>query len=404
MRAIVITGAGTAFSSGHDLKELTAHRNDPDRGRAFFAKTMAACSDMMLTIVRSPKPVIAAVNGIATAAGCQLVASCDLAVASQDARFATPGVNIGLFCSTPMVALSRNVSRKAAMEMLLLGEMVGAEDAKSLGLVNRVVPPDRVVNEAVELGRQIALKPKRTLKIGKEAFYRQLEMPLEDAYAYACQGHGREHARRRGRGRHRRLHRQARSPTGRAERFAQTPPCPHFMPMNHEAYSDAYIRDILRADRTIAMVGASPNSSRPSYFAMKYLKQKGFTVIPVNPGQAGKEILGERVYASLADIKQPVDIVDIFRSSDAALGVTREAIRIGAKVVWMQLGVRNDEAARLAEDAGLKVVMNRCPKIEYGRLSGELGWAGVNSRMLSSRRPLLGPKGVQHRVLKAAGD
>ena len=185
VRAIVITGAGTAFSSGHDLKELTAHRNDPDRGRAFFAKTMAACSDMMLTIVRSPKPVIAAVNGIATAAGCQLVASCDLAVASEDARFATPGVNIGLFCSTPMVALSRNVSRKAAMEMLLLGEMVGAENAKSLGLVNRVVPPDRVVNEAVELGREIALKPKRTLKIGKEAFYRQLEMPLEDAYAYA---------------------------------------------------------------------------------------------------------------------------------------------------------------------------------------------------------------------------
>jgi enoyl-CoA hydratase/carnithine racemase len=185
VRAIVITGAGSAFSSGHDLKELTAHRNDRDRGRAFFAKTMAACSDMMMTLVRSPKPVIAAVNGIATAAGCQLVASCDLAVASQDARFATPGVNIGLFCSTPMVALSRNVSRKAAMEMLLLGEMVGADDAKSLGLVNRVVEADRVVNEAVELGRQIALKPKRTLKIGKEAFYRQLEMPLDEAYAYA---------------------------------------------------------------------------------------------------------------------------------------------------------------------------------------------------------------------------
>jgi enoyl-CoA hydratase/carnithine racemase len=185
VRAIVISGAGSAFSSGHDLKELTAHRNDRDRGRAFFAKTMTACSDMMLTIVRSPKPVIAAVNGVATAAGCQLVASTDLAVASRDARFATPGVNIGLFCSTPMVALSRNVSRKAAMEMLLLGEMVSADDAKALGLVNRVVEPDRVVNEAVELGRQIALKPKRTLKIGKEAFYRQLDMPLEEAYAYA---------------------------------------------------------------------------------------------------------------------------------------------------------------------------------------------------------------------------
>jgi enoyl-CoA hydratase/carnithine racemase len=185
IRAIVITGAGSAFSSGHDLKELTAHRNDPDRGRSFFAKALSACSDMMLAIVRCPKPVIAAVNGTATAAGCQLVASCDLAVASHDARFATPGVNIGLFCSTPMVALSRNVSRKAAMEMLLLGEMVSAEDAKSLGLVNRVVASDRVVNAAVELGREIAEKPKRTLKIGKETFYRQLDMTLDDAYAYA---------------------------------------------------------------------------------------------------------------------------------------------------------------------------------------------------------------------------
>ena len=187
VRAVVLTGAGPAFSSGHDLKELTAHRDDADRGRAFFAETMAACSDMMLAIVRAPKPVIAAVNGIATAAGCQLVASCDLAVASVDARFATPGVNIGLFCTTPMVALSRNVSRKGAMEMLLLGEMVGAEDAHRLGLVNRVVEADRVVNEAEALGRTIAAKPARTLKIGKEAFYRQLEMPLEDAYAYAAQ-------------------------------------------------------------------------------------------------------------------------------------------------------------------------------------------------------------------------
>jgi hypothetical protein len=132
---------------------------------------------------------------------------------------------------------------------------------------------------------------------------------------------------------------------------------------------------------------------------MKYLKAKGFHVIPVNPGQAGKEILGEKVYAALADIKQPIDIVDVFRSSNAALPIAKEAIRIGAKVVWMQLGVRNDEAAKLAEEAGLKVVMNRCPKIEYGRLSGELNWAGVNSRMLSSKRPLLGAKGVQHRVL-----
>jgi predicted CoA-binding protein len=169
--------------------------------------------------------------------------------------------------------------------------------------------------------------------------------------------------------------------------------------MNHDSYSDAYIRNILAKCRTIAMVGASPNTSRPSYFAMKYLKEKGFRVIPVNPGQAGKTILGEKVYGSLDAIPEKVDIVDIFRNSEAALAITREAIAIGARVVWMQLGVRNDEAARLAEESGLHVVMNRCPKIEYGRLSGELNWAGVNSRTLSSKRPLLGAKGVQHRVI-----
>ena len=169
--------------------------------------------------------------------------------------------------------------------------------------------------------------------------------------------------------------------------------------MNHDSYSDAYIRDILTRNRTIAMVGASANTSRPSYFAMKYLREKGFRIIPVNPGHEGQTILGEKVYGSLAAIPDKVDIVDIFRNSEAALGITREAIAIGAAVVWMQLGVRNDEAARLAENAGLEVVMNRCPKIEYGRLSGELNWAGVNSRTLSSKRALLGAKGVQHRVI-----
>jgi enoyl-CoA hydratase/carnithine racemase len=185
VRAVVITGAGKAFSAGHDLKEMTAHRNDPDQGRAYFTKIVEACSRMMLSIVRSPKPVIAAVNGIATAAGCQLVASCDLAVASDEARFATPGVNIGLFCSTPMVALSRNLPRKAAMEMLLFGDMVAANRAKELGLVNHVVAARETENAAVELGQRIASKPKATLTIGKEAYYHQLEMPLEEAYTYA---------------------------------------------------------------------------------------------------------------------------------------------------------------------------------------------------------------------------
>jgi len=170
--------------------------------------------------------------------------------------------------------------------------------------------------------------------------------------------------------------------------------------MNHDSYSNRYIRDILTSHRTIAMVGASPNALRPSYFAMKYLKAKGFRVLPVNPGQAGKEILGQRVVGALAEIDEPVEIVDIFRNSEAAFAITSEAIAIGAKVVWMQLGIRNDEAARMAEAAGLKVVMNRCSKMEYGRFSGDLGWAGVNSRLLSSKRPMLAATGVQHRVIK----
>lgn len=170
--------------------------------------------------------------------------------------------------------------------------------------------------------------------------------------------------------------------------------------MNHNRYSDSYILDILNNHKTFAMVGASANKIRPSYFAMKYLLAKGFRVIPVNPGQAGKEILGQGVYASLTDIPEPLDVVDIFRNSKEALDITREAIELNAKVIWMQLGVKNDEAATLAEDAGLQVIMNRCPKIEYGRLSGEMGWAGVNSRTISSARPKLTAKGVQHLVLR----
>lgn len=172
--------------------------------------------------------------------------------------------------------------------------------------------------------------------------------------------------------------------------------------MDHDSYPDAYIRDILVRHRVIAMVGASPKEQRPSYFVLKYLLAKDFEVIPVNPGHAGRTILGQPAFGTLSDIGRSVEIVDIFRSSEAALPITQEAIRVGAKVVWMQLGVRNDEAAALAEEAGLKVVMNRCPKIEYGRLSGEIGWAGVNSRLLSSKRPLLGPKGGQQRALRAS--
>ena len=173
--------------------------------------------------------------------------------------------------------------------------------------------------------------------------------------------------------------------------------------MDHTKYTDDYIADILRAAKSIAMVGASANSSRPSYFAMKYLLGKGYTIYPINPGLAGKTILGQPVYARLADAPGPVDIVDIFRGSEAALEITREAIalkeRLGIKVVWMQLSVRNDAAGAEAEAAGLQVVMNRCPKIEYGRLSGEIGWAGVNTGRLSSVRPRLSPLGVQSHLL-----
>ena len=173
--------------------------------------------------------------------------------------------------------------------------------------------------------------------------------------------------------------------------------------MNHASYTDAYIAGILGDAKTIAMVGASATANRPSYFAMKYLIAKGYRVVPVNPGLAGKEILGQRVWAALEEVPPPVDIVDIFRSSAAALEVTREAIRLkdklGIKVVWMQLGVRNAKAAAEAETVGLEVVMNRCPKIEYGRLSGEIGWAGVNAGGISSKRPLLSGRGVQSHVI-----
>ncbi|MDN2582855.1 CoA-binding protein [Aquibium sp. ELW1220] len=161
--------------------------------------------------------------------------------------------------------------------------------------------------------------------------------------------------------------------------------------MNHDAYDDAYISGILHETRTIAVVGASANDVRPSFFVTKYLIDKGYTVYPINPGQAGKEILGRPVFARLADVPEPIDMVDVFRASDAAPGVVDEALALDPlpKVIWLQLGVRNDVAAQKAEEAGVKVVMNRCPKIEYGRMSGEIGWNGVNSRMISSKKPVM---------------
>src|ERR1700761_1454386 len=187
VRAVVLAANAPAYSAGHDMKELTARRTDADRGRAYFAKMMDACSAMMQAIVQLPKPVVAAVQGVATAAGCQLVATCDLAVASEAARFATPGVDIGLFCSTPMVALSRNVPRKHAMEMLLTGEPISATTACDIGLVNRVVNAGNERNAAIELAGKIARKSPHTVKIGKAAFYRQAEMSLADAYRFTAE-------------------------------------------------------------------------------------------------------------------------------------------------------------------------------------------------------------------------
>jgi enoyl-CoA hydratase/carnithine racemase len=187
VRAVVIAANGPAFCAGHDLKELTARRSDADRGRAYFGDMMSRCSAMMQAIVALPKPVVAAVQGIATAAGCQLVASCDLAVASEAATFATPGVDIGLFCSTPMVALSRNVARKQAMEMLLTGEAITATRAREIGLINRVAAAGTEREAAIALAGLVARKSAHTVKLGKAAFYRQADMNLADAYRYASQ-------------------------------------------------------------------------------------------------------------------------------------------------------------------------------------------------------------------------
>jgi enoyl-CoA hydratase/carnithine racemase len=187
VRAIVLAANGPVFSAGHDLREMTEARADRDHGKEAFAALFTQCSALMMAIVHHPRPVIAEVQGLATAAGCQLVASCDLAVAADTARFATPGVDIGLFCSTPMVALSRNVPRKQAMHMLLTGDAVTAEEAVRIGLINRAVPAADLTRETTALAEKIAAKPFATIRTGKHAFYEQLEMGLEEAYHYAAQ-------------------------------------------------------------------------------------------------------------------------------------------------------------------------------------------------------------------------
>ena len=184
VRAIIISSEGSTFSSGHDLKELKSARKNQDKGKSFFNKIMVKCSKMMQSIIKNPKPVIAEVGGTATAAGCQLVASCDLAYGTKDALFATPGVNIGLFCSTPMVAVSRKINRKPMMEMLLTGQPITANSAKEIGLINDYFSNKKLNSEILKIAKLIASKSNLTIKIGKQAFYKQLEMPLKKAYAY----------------------------------------------------------------------------------------------------------------------------------------------------------------------------------------------------------------------------
>mgnify|MGYP001500856169 CR=1 FL=1 len=185
VKVIIISGEGQTFSSGHDLKELKSGRENADKGKSLFQKIMTKCSKMMKSIVNNPKPVIAEIEGTATAAGCQLVASCDLAYANKSAKFATPGVNIGLFCSTPMVALSRNLSNKHSMEMLLTGDLISSEKAFKIGLINEVLENENLKEFTEKQAIKISKKSSLTLKIGKEAFYRQIDMSLTDAYDYA---------------------------------------------------------------------------------------------------------------------------------------------------------------------------------------------------------------------------
>ena len=187
VRVIVIAATGTVFCAGHHLKELDSHRTDSDQGREYFKKIMFMCSNLMQTIVNHPKPVIAKVQGMATAAGCQLVASCDLAIASDNSKFCTPGVNIGLFCSTPMVALSRNLSRKQAMQMLLLGDVIDATTAQEFGLINQVVAPDELDDAINDYCQKLISKSAVTLRMGKGAFYQQAQMPLSQAYEFSSE-------------------------------------------------------------------------------------------------------------------------------------------------------------------------------------------------------------------------
>ena len=328
VRAVVLAGEGPALSGGHNLKEMQAHRNDADQGRDYFERLFARCATLMQAIVALPKPVIAAVEGVATAAGCQLVATSDLAVAGENARFALSGINAGLFCSTPLVAVARAVPRKAALELALTGAMIDAAEA----LAHRPRQPRRP-------GRKRARRRAGAGRADRHPFrrlarHRQTDVLRADRGAALGslqprgEGDGREPRRARLRRGHGRLHREAEA--GLRERR-----------MTVDGLSDDAIRDILTSVRTIAVVGASPNPARPSNGVLAFLIERGYECWPVNPGQAGKLIHGRPVSAKLADVPVAIDMVDVFRNSDAAGGVVDEALKLDPlpRVIWMQLGV-----------------------------------------------------------------
>lgn len=388
IRVIVLAAAGPVFSAGHDLKELQAHRSDADQGARFYQTLFEQCGHLMAQIVSMEKPVIAEIQGVATAAGCQLVASCDLAVAADTARFATPGVKIGLFCSTPMVALTRAVPRKAAMEMLLTGEMIAAAKAKEIGLINRVVPLADLRTETMALAAEIAKASATVLAVGKVACQAQIDMPLGDAYALTSIAMAKNMA-------------EADCEEGIAAFLEKREPYwpsqrPVYDPVpqiDHDSYSDDYLQSLLTDTKTIALVGASDKPVRPSYLVMHYLIARGYDVIPVNPVLAGQTVLGQTVYSSVSAIPDhiEIDMVDVFRRSDKVAEILPEILRLPHRpgVLWLQLGVRDDALARKAEEAGICVVMDRCPKIEYGRLSGEINWIGYNRKSISSKKAKL---------------
>ena len=293
-RAVVLAADGPAFSAGHDLKEILAHRNDRDQGEEFYAREMARCSDLMLAIMDLRKPVIAAVEGVATAAGCQLVATCDLAIAGDKRASPCPASRSACSARRRLVAVGRAISRKHAMEMALTGDLYSAADALRFGLVNRVVPAGEALKQAQALAAPIAARSAASVALGKRDVLSADRQVDRRSLRARRTGDGRQSRPGRRRRRHRRLPGKAAAKLGRPLSQDQ-----------EETYTDDAIRAILSSVKRIAMVGASNNAARPSYFVLKYLASRGYEMLPVNPGLAGGAILGHTVYRDLQRRARP---------------------------------------------------------------------------------------------------